>query len=106
MPKYLVIGSYTAQGAKGVMQEGGSARREAAKRAIESVGGTMESFYFGFGGDDVYLVYDAPSHAAASSVSLTVSSAGGFEARTVVLIMPEEIDEAARMSPTYRPPGG
>jgi len=106
MPKYLVIGSYTAQGAKGVMKDGGTARREAARRAIESVGGTLESFYFGFGKDDVYLVYDAPSHAAASSVTLTVAAAGGFAARTVVLIMPDEIDEAARMSPDYTPPGG
>jgi len=106
MPKYLITGSYTAQGAKGVMQEGGSARREVARRVVESVGGTLESFYYAFGTDDIYAVYDAPSHAAASSVSLVIGSAGGFEPRTVVLITPEEIDEAAQMSPEYRPPGG
>lgn len=105
MPKYLFIGSYTAQGAKGVMEKGGSARRDAAREAIESVGGTVESFYFGFGKDDAYVMFDAPSHAAASAISLTTSAAGGFSGRIVVLITPEEIDEAARMSPTYRPPG-
>ena len=33
MPKYLVIGSYTAEGAAGVLREGGSGRRAAAERS-------------------------------------------------------------------------
>ncbi len=105
MSKYLFIGSYTQQGATGVMAEGGSARRDAARAAVESIGGTLESFYFGFGEDDAYIVFDAPSHAAASALSLTVSGGGGFGGRVVVLITPEEIDQAAAMSPSYRAPG-
>jgi len=34
MAKYLVIGSYTAEGAAGVLREGGSGRREAARQAV------------------------------------------------------------------------
>ncbi len=71
MAKYLYVGSYTAQGAKGTLAKGGSARREAARKAVESVGGTIESFYFGFGADDFYLIYDAPSAAAAAALALT-----------------------------------
>jgi uncharacterized protein with GYD domain len=52
MPKFLVRGSYNSEGAKGVLKGGGSARREATKRAIESVGGRLESYYFVFGADD------------------------------------------------------
>ena len=52
MAKYMLIGSYTAEGAKGVLKEGGSGRRDAARAAIESAGGSLESFYFGFGADD------------------------------------------------------
>lgn len=105
MAKYLYIGSYTAQGAKGVMQQGGSARREAAKKAVESVGGTVESFYYGFGSDDFYLIYDVPNHAAAAALALTVGASGAISARTVPLIMPEELDEAAKLHTDYTPPG-
>lgn len=105
MAKYLYIGSYTAQGAKGVMQQGGSARRDAAHKVIESIGGTVESFYFGFGADDFYVIFDAPSHAAASALALTVGGSGAISGRTIPLILPEEIDEAARMQADYTPPG-
>ena len=60
MAKYLISGSYTAQGAKGVLAEGGTGRREATERVVSSVGGTVESYYFGFGGNDFYLIADFP----------------------------------------------
>ena len=52
MPKYLFCGSYTPEGFKGLMEEGGSKRIEAAKQALGSVGGSLEAFYFSFGEND------------------------------------------------------
>lgn len=105
MAKFIYIGSYSAQGAKGVMQQGGTARRRAAEKVIESVGGRVESFYFGFGKDDFYVTFDAPSAAAAAAVALTVGGSGAVGGRTIPVITAEEIDEAAKMSPDYSPPG-
>jgi len=106
MAKYMFIASYTAEGAKGVLKEGGSSRRQAVATALASVGGTMESFYFGFGSDDAYVVADFPDHASAAAAALTVSATGTSRVRTVVLITPEEIDQAAQRSVDFRPPGG
>jgi uncharacterized protein with GYD domain len=39
MPKYLIQGSYSEQGLKGVLKEGGSKRREAAEQSIKGMGG-------------------------------------------------------------------
>jgi uncharacterized protein with GYD domain len=105
MPKFLVKANYTQEGARGVMREGGSGRREAAKTAIESLGGTLEAFYFAFGEHDAYLLMDLPSQAAASALALRVNQAGGARIQTVVLQTPEEVDEAVKMSVSYRPPG-
>lgn len=105
MPKYMYIGSYTAQGAKGTLAQGGSARRAAARKSIESVGGTLESYYFGFGKDDFYVIYEAPSAAAAAALALTAGGSGGLSARTIPLITAEEIDEASKIHPDYSPPG-
>jgi uncharacterized protein with GYD domain len=52
MPKFLIETSLSAEGMKGVHGEGGSARRDAVRRAVESVGGRLEMFYFAFGEHD------------------------------------------------------
>ena len=105
MAKYLITGSYTAQGIKGVLAEGGSSRRAAVESLIASLGGTVESFYFGFGGDDFYVTVDLPGNAAAAAGAMTVAATGAVSPRTVVLLTPEEVDAAMKLSATYRAPG-
>ena len=106
MPKYLVEASYTIDGVKGVQSGGGTARRDAVADMAKSVGGSLESFYFGFGDRDAYVVLDLPDNEAAASVALTVNAAGGAMVKTIVLLTPEEVDAAAKRSADYRPPGG
>ena len=105
MAKYLLRASYTAEGIRGVLKDGGSARRSAAQKAIEAVGGKLEAFYFAFGADDAYVIAEVPDHATAAAVSMVVSASGAVRVQTVVLLTPEEIDRAAKISVPYRPPG-
>ena len=105
MPKYLARGNYVGDGVKGLMADGGSARRDAAKAAVESVGGTMECFYYAFGDTDVYGVADFPSAAAATAFSLIVNSSGAVSVNLVPLMTPEDLDAAAKETPAYNPPG-
>ena len=105
MAKYLFIGSYTATGAKGLITDGGTGRRRATQRLIESVGGRLEAYYFGFGSDDFYVIADLPGNGAAAAGALAAGSSGAVSVRTIVLLTPEEIDEAVKLSPDYRAPG-
>jgi uncharacterized protein with GYD domain len=105
MPKYLIEASYTQEGVKGVQSAGGTSRRDAVAALAEGVGGKLESFYFAFGESDAYVIVDLPDNETAAAVALGVNSAGGVEARTVVLLTPEEVDAAAKRSVDYRPPG-
>ena len=105
MPKFLAEVSYTQAGVKGVQSEGGSSRRDAVAQVAESVGGTLESFYFAFGDRDAYVILDLPDNESATAVTLTVNAAGAATVKTVVLITPEEVDAAAKRSVEYRPPG-
>jgi uncharacterized protein with GYD domain len=105
MPKYLIEGSYTLDGVKGVQSAGGTSRRDAIAKLAESVGGQLESFYFAFGDRDVYTIVDLPDNESAAAVALTATAAGGVALRTVVLLTPEEVDAAANRSVEYRPPG-
>jgi uncharacterized protein with GYD domain len=105
MPKYLVEASYTREGVAGVLAKGGSARRDAIAEMAAGLGGRLESFYFGFGDRDAFVIVDVPDDEAAAAVAMTVNAAGGATARTTVLLTPEQIDEAAKRSVDYRPPG-
>jgi uncharacterized protein with GYD domain len=105
MPKYLVEAKYTAEGAKGLAREGGSVRREAVKKALDSAGGTLEAFYFAFGGVDAYIVFDVPDNVSAAAVSLAANQSGGIASKTIVLLTAEDMDKAAQKAVSFRPPG-
>ena len=105
MPKYLLQVSYTADGAKGVMKDGGSKRRAAARTLVESLGGKLESLYYAFGDTDVFSVADLPDNAAAAAASLALAGSGAVKSKITVLLTPEEIDQAVKKAGTYTPPG-
>jgi len=105
MARYLFSASYSTDGVRGVMKEGGSARRDAIANGIEALGGKMEAFYFTFGKEDAIVIAEVPDNTTAAALSLAVSASGAAGVRTTVLLTPEEIDAATRMSVSYRPPG-
>ena len=105
MPKYLFHGSYTAEGLKGLLKEGGSKRREATEQTIKSLGGTLEAYYFGFGNDDFYALADLPDNVTATAASLVGNASGAIKVTVTVLLTPEEVDRAANKTVDYRPPG-
>jgi|SRR5690242_8948205 uncharacterized protein with GYD domain len=105
MPKFLIQASYTAAGAKGLIIEGGSGRRAAVEKVAESLGGKVEIFYFAFGDHDVFTILDFPDNVSAATVSITVAASGLVSTKTTVLLSPEEVDEAAHRSVSYRGPG-
>ena len=105
MAKYLLQVNYTAEGAKGLVKDGGSKRRSAAQTAAESLGGRVEAMYFAFGDTDAYVVVDMPDNASVAAISLALAASGGATSRTTVLMTPEEMDQSTRKMPTYKPPG-
>ncbi|GIF47217.1 uncharacterized protein with GYD domain [Asanoa ferruginea] len=106
MAKYLFTATYTAEGLRGLLTDGGSGRVAAARHAAESVGGRVDAMYYSFGDYDVYIICDLPDHRAAAALSLVVGASGGLDTKTVVLLTPEEVDQAARQAVDFRAPGG
>jgi uncharacterized protein with GYD domain len=105
MPKYLVRGSYSNDGLKGLLEEGGSKRREASEQAVKALGGRLEAFYYAFGDDDFVIIVELPSNVDASALSLTANATGAVKSRMTVLITPEEVDQATKKTVKFRPPG-
>jgi uncharacterized protein with GYD domain len=107
MAKYLIRSSYTAEGVKGLLKDGGTKRRQVIEELVRAAGGKLEAYYFAFGDDDLLTILDLPDDATAAALSLGVSASGAVQTSVTVLLTPEEIDQAAKIAASiqYRPPG-
>ncbi|MCI0423995.1 MAG: GYD domain-containing protein, partial [Acidobacteria bacterium] len=97
--------SYTSEGSKGLLKEGGSKRRATVEQLVEAQGGSLEAFYYAFGDPDAFVIVDLPDHASAAAVSMAVNASGAVSLKTQVLLTPEDIDQAAKKTVKYRAPG-
>src|SRR3954454_23397475 len=106
MTKYMIKASYSPEGIKGVMAKGGSARADAIGKLAAGVGGSVEGVYFSFGSDDLFAIVEAPSQEAMAAIAGTVGQTGALSKyEAVVLLTPAQIDEAAKLTVDYTPPG-
>ena len=105
MPKYMIQGTYSVDGIKGVIKEGGTGRRAAVEAATKALGGKLEAFYFTFGEDDVFGIADIPDNVTAAAFGLIIAATGTVRTRTTVLLTPEEIDQASKKSVPFRAAG-
>jgi len=105
MPKFMVQANYVGEGVKGLLKEGGTKRRETVEQVIKGMGGKLESFYYAFGDYDVIGIADMPDNVSGVAFSLMINASGLIQAKTTVLLTPEEIDQAAKKTVNFRPPG-
>jgi uncharacterized protein with GYD domain len=50
-------------------------------------------------------IVDLPDNVSAATITLEITGSGAARIKTVVLLTPEEIDQAMWKSVSYRPPG-
>lgn len=107
MAKYLSRSSYTVEGVKGLLKDGGSKRRQVIEEGLKALGGKLEAYYFAFGEDDVITIYELPDNVTAAAASLGIAASGAVRTSVTVLLTPEEVDKAAKIagSTPYRAPG-
>ena len=105
MPKFLIHGSYTAEGLKGLHKDKASGRKAALSAAAEGVGGKLEALYYALGKDDAIAILDLPDHVSAAALSLAMSATGLVHTATTVLLTVEETDKALHKAVSYRGPG-
>ncbi len=105
MAKFLIRGSYTAEGAKGLLKEGATGRKAAVEKALQGLGGRVDAFYYTFGADDVVVICDIPDTVSGLALSLVVNASGAVRISTTPLLSVEEVDAACKKAVNYRPAG-
>ncbi|MEA2629402.1 MAG: hypothetical protein QOJ10_1862 [Chloroflexota bacterium] len=108
MAKYLVEASYSQAGLQALVKDGGTGRHKVVEAAVKALGGHLDVFYFAFGTSDIYAVVDAPDNITAAAFALAIGGTGvAAHLKTIVLLTPGEVDQAAKKSASsgYRGPG-
>ena len=105
MAKYLIEGSYSAEGLKGIEKDKPSGRKAAVTKAIEGLGGKVEAFYFCLGERDVIAIVDMPDLVSVTAFAMHVSDSGLVRTKTTALLSIEDADKAVLKKVDYRAPG-
>lgn len=87
------------------MKDGGTKRMEVTRKAIESLGGKMEAYYFALGGNDFFIILEAPDNVKAITGSLIANASGTVKVSITALVSPEEVDRAVKQTMDWHPPG-
>jgi uncharacterized protein with GYD domain len=107
MPLYLTRFSYTPA-TWGKLIHNPEDRRAAAKTYIESVGGKLQGFWYAFGEQDGYTLWEAPDNVSMAATAIAISAGAAVSSlQTTVLLTVEETVAAMKkaLSIKYRPPG-
>jgi uncharacterized protein with GYD domain len=83
-------------------------RRDAARAYVESVGGTLHGFWYGFGQHDGYNLWEAPDNVSMAAVALAIGAGGALSSfeTTVLMTVEETLDALGKAEQIrYRPPG-
>jgi uncharacterized protein with GYD domain len=89
MATYLMTFSYTQQGIQKIKES--PSRVEAAKKAIQSLGGEVKAFYGILGAEfDTLFILEAPDDQAVGKMALAIGSKGNVHTSTHRLFSDEE----------------
>jgi uncharacterized protein with GYD domain len=87
MPAYVMLANWTEQGVRTIDE---SPRRvDAARKALEDMGGRFLSVYMTMGAHDLIITYEAPDDAVAARFTLLLGKLGNVRT-TSLKAFPEE----------------
>lgn len=102
MPLYLSRFNYTPE-TWSRMIDSPEDRRTAAQSYIESVGGTLHGFWYAFGSQDGYTLWEAPDNVSMAAVALAIGGGGALSSlETTVLMSVDETIEALHKAKEVR----
>jgi uncharacterized protein with GYD domain len=81
MTTYIMLINWTEQGAKHLRDS--PKRLDAAKKALEAMGGAFRDFYLTMGESDMVAICEAPDDAVMARFTLTLAKEGNIRTRTL-----------------------
>ena len=106
MSMYLFQGTYTAEGVKGLLKDGGTGRNDAISKLAASLGGKLESLHYSATAPAYFCMVTLPERGSAAAFSATIVASGAVTVdRVSELLTPAQMDASTKMTASYRAPG-
>lgn len=90
MAQYVILGSFTEQGIRGVKDTG--KRAKAFRDLAKGMGVTVKDIFWTLGGYDVVVTMEAPSDETVASLMLKVGALGNLKSQTLRAFPESQID--------------
>lgn len=81
MTTYIMLMNWTDQGARNLRDS--PKRLDAARKALEEMGGAIREFYLTMGDSDLVAICEAPDDAVMARFTLTLGMGGNIRSRTM-----------------------
>jgi len=110
MPRFITFFAYTGDAAKAMIEKP-SDRSAAATALVESLGGTLEAFYWMQGKHDGFLITNLRDGVTAAALSAAVGATGAIVGLETHQIFDHDemsaiVEQAATARKAYKPPTG
>ena len=90
MATYIVLGSFTEQGARTIKDT--TKRADAVRELAKKFGVTAREFYWTMGAHDLVVIFDAPDDAAMTSLAMTIAASGNVRTQTMRAFTRDELN--------------
>ena len=97
MGTYILLANYTEQGIRDIKDS--PKRAEAARKAIQDMGGDMTALYLTMGAHDLIAIIEAPSDEVVAKFVLTLGKTGNVRTTTVKAFTESEFGEIVAALP-------
>ena len=97
MPNYVLLGQFTRKGLERIDES--PERLEAAKKALEGLGGKLKEFYLTTGQYDIVLTIEAPDDEAVAKLSMATGARGNVRFQTLRAFDEDEYRKLIRELP-------
>lgn len=81
MGTYILLANFTDQGIRNIKDS--PKRAEAARQAIQGMGGDMKGLYLTMGGYDLVVIMEAPSDEVMAKFAMTIGAQGNVRTTTL-----------------------
>ncbi len=97
MGTYIALANYTDQGIRNIKDS--PTRAEAARKAIQDMGGDMTGLYLTMGVYDLIVILEAPSDEVVAKIVLTLGALGNIRTTTLKAFTEAEFGEIVAALP-------
>ena len=102
--RYFFSAAYNTEGMKHMQKISPSGQKTGVDKFIASVGGKLESWYWGYGSATAYGFVDFPDDIAAATAQATVNTAGLVQITWHPVLTADDADKAFAKSVSTQPP--